>query len=336
MVAALLPTAPPLPPQYTVPMRSRRLIRVTRRRVLLAVLALLLVSVVYIAWTLAGLPPVKYYFRYGLDPYCEPTGEKETYEGVEFVEIGPGIFRMGSTFEARGGDWLGRVCAPFGLPWGKHPEASWEMPVHWVEFRRGFWVATTEITNAQFERFDPEHGLRVYEGGDHPVDHVSWENARSFCARRSQGGRYGSRARRNGSVCVAPGATTIYRSGTTWRDCASTRGLARMRRCGRILWRPNGRTAGASTTCTATYGSGARTGGTGATRARRETVRRGQKPTRRCRGRWVALFAAVATSTLPRSIGRRAGASYIRNQPQGVMASDRPSPPRTTDPDPAP
>jgi len=36
-----------------------------------------------------GLPPVRYYLRYGLDPYCEPTGERATYEGVEFIEIGP-------------------------------------------------------------------------------------------------------------------------------------------------------------------------------------------------------------------------------------------------------
>ena len=123
------------------------MIRVTHRRVLLAVLALFLVGVGTIAWTLAGMPPAKYYLRYGFDPYCEPTGEKETHEGVEFVEIGPGISRMGSTSMAEGGDWLGKVCAPLGLPWGKHPKPSDEMPVHWVEFRRGFWIAITEMTN---------------------------------------------------------------------------------------------------------------------------------------------------------------------------------------------
>jgi len=39
------------------------MIRVTRRRVLLAVLALFLLGVGYIAWTLAGLPPVRFYIR---------------------------------------------------------------------------------------------------------------------------------------------------------------------------------------------------------------------------------------------------------------------------------
>jgi len=158
-------------------------IRVTRRRVLLAVLALFLVGVGYVAWTLAGLPPMKYYLRHGLDPYCEPTGDRATYEGVEFIEIGPGIFRMGSTFNAEGGDWLGKLCKPFSLPWGKKPEASDEMPVHWIEFRRGFWMATTEITNAQYERFDKEHQRHEYsKGDDTPVVEVSWDDARKYCA----------------------------------------------------------------------------------------------------------------------------------------------------------
>jgi len=164
-------------------------IRVTRRRVLLAVLALFLFGIGYVAWTLAGLPPVKYHVRYGLDPYCEPTGDRVTYEGVEFIAIGPGIFRMGSASEAEGGDWLGKICAPFGLPWGKQPEPwdemteSDEMPLHWVEFRRGFWIATTEITNAQYERFEPKHErIECAKGDDDPVVEVSWEDAKRYCA----------------------------------------------------------------------------------------------------------------------------------------------------------
>jgi len=155
---------------------------ITRRRVLLAVLAFFLVGVGCVAWTLAGLPPVKYYLRYGLDPYCEPTGERVTLEGVEFVEIGPGVFRMGSTVGARGGDWLGRLCAPVGLPWGRHPEASDEMPGHFVEFRRGYWIATTEITNVQYERYRGDHRRSPFSNGDDtPVAEASWQDAVDFC-----------------------------------------------------------------------------------------------------------------------------------------------------------
>ncbi len=40
------------------------------------------------------------------------------------------------------------------------------MPVHWVEFRRGFWIATTEITNAQYERFQPKNERSEFSKGD--------------------------------------------------------------------------------------------------------------------------------------------------------------------------
>ena len=162
------------PPCYAVPSMKRRI-------VILAVV-LFLAGVVTVAWTLAGLPPAKYHLRYGLDPYCAPTGETLDVEGVTFVEIGPGIFLMGSTANAEGGDWLGKLCKPFGLPWGKHPEPSVEMPVRWVEFRRGFWIATTEITNAQYERLDKDHQRHeLSKGDDTPVVEVSWQDAKDYC-----------------------------------------------------------------------------------------------------------------------------------------------------------
>ena len=67
------------------------------------VLLVLLGGVSTITWTLMGLPPIRYVFRYGLAPGCEPTGREMTIEGIEFVEIGPGIFRMGSEHLAEGG-----------------------------------------------------------------------------------------------------------------------------------------------------------------------------------------------------------------------------------------
>ena len=90
------------------------------KRVLLLVLVFLLLALLgAVAWRLAGLPPVGFVVRYGFSYGCEPTGDTRTIEGVEFVEIGPGCFRMGSGKLAEGGDLLGKVCSVVGLPWGQ-------------------------------------------------------------------------------------------------------------------------------------------------------------------------------------------------------------------------
>ncbi len=161
------------------------------KRVILIVLALLLLAGIgVVAWTVAGLPPVRMVWRYGFSYGPEPTGERETYQGVRFVEIGPGCFRMGSDQRAKGGDLLGQWCARFGLPWGDQPKPSSEMPVHWVEFPRGFFIAETEVTNEQYEAFDPKYDRSEFSPGDRdPVVEVSWEDAKKYCAWLSEHSR---------------------------------------------------------------------------------------------------------------------------------------------------
>jgi len=112
--------------------------RPKKRTVLILATLLLLVGITTIVWEVNDWPPVRLILKYGFPPTGGPTGNVKTIEGIEFVELKPGYFRMGSKFNAKGGDWLGKLCAPLGLPWGKQPEPSDEMPVHWVEFRRGF------------------------------------------------------------------------------------------------------------------------------------------------------------------------------------------------------
>jgi formylglycine-generating enzyme required for sulfatase activity len=90
---------------------------------------------------------------------------------------------MGSWYACDRGDLLGRICARFKLPWGKQPGPRGnEAPVHWVRIARPYWLAATELTNLQYDRFDPGHARSGESPGDHhPVVEVDWFDARRYC-----------------------------------------------------------------------------------------------------------------------------------------------------------
>ncbi len=93
-------------------------------------------------------------------------GVPATYEnslGMKFVRIEPGSFEMGETD-------------------GEFDES----PVHSVTLTKPFLMAVTEVTNAQYEAFDPSHKeLRgkhgISNGDSEAVVNVSWEDAVRFC-----------------------------------------------------------------------------------------------------------------------------------------------------------
>ena len=99
--------------------------------------------------------------------------------GMKLVRIEAGSFRMGQ--EGPQADY--RMM--------KHPErfdeADWdERPVHRVTISKPFFMGRTEVTNAQYEQFDPTHAkLRkaspCSRAEEEAVVNVSWEDAVKFC-----------------------------------------------------------------------------------------------------------------------------------------------------------
>lgn len=85
---------------------------------------------------------------------------------IKMVEIPAGVFTMGS--DGRGEDYD-------------------EAPAHLVTISRPFRMSVTEITNAQYEEYDPSHReMRGYErglsiGDNEAVTMVSYYDAEAFC-----------------------------------------------------------------------------------------------------------------------------------------------------------
>jgi len=94
--------------------------------------------------------------------------------GMELVRIEPGEFLMGAGTEP------------------PHDRAAWETrdwdesPAHMVKISKAFYLGSCEVTNAQYEKFDPDHRLMRGKFGasktDHePITHVTWQQAVNFC-----------------------------------------------------------------------------------------------------------------------------------------------------------
>jgi len=82
--------------------------------------------------------------------------------GMQFVKINPGAFTMGSG--------------------NGHYD---EVPEHTVTITQPFYMGTCEVTNAQYEQFDPNHALFDHRGFSHGANEavifVSWVEAKAFC-----------------------------------------------------------------------------------------------------------------------------------------------------------
>jgi len=155
-----------------------------RRLIIAAVVLFLLAGIVTILWSVLDWPRPRLILKYGFPPTGGPTGNVRVIEGIEFVELKPGYFRMGSHYLCEEGDLLGQISAVFGMSWGTPPKHDGsECPTRWVEVERPFWVAKTEVTNEQYERFDDRHERTPTSREDTcPVVEICRCEAQSYCA----------------------------------------------------------------------------------------------------------------------------------------------------------
>lgn len=133
-----------------------------------------------------------------------PAGEMPSAQslvnslGMKLVRIEPGSFVMGSP---AGGDFD-------------------ERPVHKVTLTRPFYLGVTEVTNAQYEQFDPQHKslrgkLGFSKADNEAVVFVSWHEAVRFCQWLSQkeGRPYRLPTEAEWEYACRAGTTTAYWTG---------------------------------------------------------------------------------------------------------------------------
>src|SRR5438270_8299863 len=141
---------------------------------------------------------------------ADPPGPMTNSIGMKFVRIEPGQFVMGTgTGPPRSGD-----------QWDKRDYD--EAPAHKVTISKAFYLGTTEVTNAQYEQFDPNHRkLRgkagVSKTDDEPVTFVTWHRAVAFCEwlSRREGKPFRLPTEAEWEYACRAGTTTPFSTGDT-------------------------------------------------------------------------------------------------------------------------
>ena len=133
------------------------------------------------------------------------------------VPIPSGHFQMGQA----------KRQASFKNPWSleKDTGADWdEAPVRQVKITHPFLMSVTEVTNAQYEQFDPNHrSLRPSKtdsADDDAVVNVNWDDATAFCKwlSKNEGRPYRLPTEAEWEYACRAGTTTLFNTGDTLPD----------------------------------------------------------------------------------------------------------------------
>jgi formylglycine-generating enzyme required for sulfatase activity len=127
---------------------------------------------------------------------------------MKLIRIEPGDFLMGQ------GDVPPKACADWTT------RDSDETPAHKVRITKPFYLGATEVTNAQYELFIPEH--RMFRGkkgasnaDDEPVTYITWQQAVDFCRwlSKKEGKPYRLPTEAEWEYACRAGTTTQYHTG---------------------------------------------------------------------------------------------------------------------------
>ena len=138
-----------------------------------------------------------------------PSGKEFTSAlGMKFVRVEAGTFVMGQ----------GEAAPRERKEWEVR---DWdEAPAHRVKISRPFYLGVCEVTNAEYERFDPAH--KKYRGKDsvsikdnEPVVYVTWQEANDFCLwlSKQEGKPYRLPTEAEWEYACRAGTTTAYHTG---------------------------------------------------------------------------------------------------------------------------
>jgi len=142
-----------------------------------------------------------------------PMGKEFTNSiGMKFVRIEPGTFTMGGLQKQLPKELAGRRHMRDGDPD--------EQPVHKVTISKPFYMGVYEVTNAQYEQFDPTHRyLRGKLGfsieNDEAVVFINWNEAKAFCDWLSarEGHTYRLPTEAEWEYACRAGTTTVFHTG---------------------------------------------------------------------------------------------------------------------------
>ncbi|MEO0414951.1 MAG: SUMF1/EgtB/PvdO family nonheme iron enzyme [Verrucomicrobiota bacterium] len=128
------------------------------------------------------------------------AGEQREFAGIKFRWCPPGTFQMGSP--------------------SSEPNRSDDEKQHMVTLTKGFWIAETECTQAEWQRVMGSNPSR-FSGSDRPVEEVSWEDAQEYLSKLNQansfsgGWKFNLPTEAQWEYACRAGTTTAYAFGSS-------------------------------------------------------------------------------------------------------------------------